>query len=151
MTLEETNNKIREELGRFTEELVQKNVDYNNSLHRPNVFGQDPMEGLKARMSDKLNRILSKGMDDKTEDSFRDLFGYYIHHCIMSEANESKNEANESKNEYVVTGNESRHGFAIGSTIVEEELEPGCFQMFSLKGSPELRAAVFPCDRKIIK
>ena len=144
MTLEETNNKIREELGRFADELVQKNVDYNNSLHRPNVFGQDPMEGLKARMSDKLNRILSKGMDDKTEDSFRDLFGYYIHHCIMSEANESKNE-------YVVSGNESRHGFEIGSTIIEEELEDGCFQMFSLKGSPELRAAVLPRDRIIIK
>jgi len=83
MTLEETNEAIKNEILLFATELVQKNKDYNNSLHRPNIFGQEPIEGLKARMSDKLNRILSKGLDDKTEDSFRDLFGYYIHYCIM--------------------------------------------------------------------
>ena len=83
-TLEKTNRLITQELTDFCDELIQKNKDYNNSLHRPNIFGQDPIEGLKARMSDKLNRILSKGLDDKTEDSFRDLFGYYIHYCIMT-------------------------------------------------------------------
>ena len=88
MKLEETNKRITEEILDFATELVQKNRDYNNSLHRPNIFGQDPIEGIKARISDKLNRILSKGLDDKTEDSFRDLFGYYIHYRIMT--NESK-------------------------------------------------------------
>tara|TARA_R110000851_G_scaffold245309_1_gene398079 strand:- start:63 stop:323 length:261 start_codon:yes stop_codon:yes gene_type:complete len=83
MTKEEVNNAIIRELCVYTEELVQKNEDYNNSLHRPNIFGQDPVEGLKARMSDKFNRIISKGFDDTTEDSMRDLFGYYIHYCIM--------------------------------------------------------------------
>jgi hypothetical protein len=83
LTIAETNDRIQEELKKFHDELIQKNIDYNNSLHRPNIFGQEPIEGLKARMSDKLNRILSKGLDDKTEDSFRDLFGYYIHYCIM--------------------------------------------------------------------
>ena len=83
LSLEETNKAIADEIIQFTKELVQKNKDYNNSLHRPNIFGQEPIEGLKARMSDKLNRILSKGLDDKTEDSMRDLFGYYIHYCIM--------------------------------------------------------------------
>lgn len=81
--MDEVNNLIKDEILQFATELVQKNLDYNNSLHKPNIFGQDPMEGLKARMSDKLNRILSKGLDDKTEDSMRDLFGYYIHYCIM--------------------------------------------------------------------
>ena len=85
MNLEETNNRIEQELTDFCKELIQKNIDYNNSLHRENIFGQEPIEGLKARMSDKLNRILSKGLDDKTEDSFRDLFGYYIHYCIMKQ------------------------------------------------------------------
>ena len=83
MTKEEVNKAIRKELGLYTGELVQKNEDYNNSLHEPNIFGQDPLEGLKARMSDKFNRIISKGFDDATEDSMRDLFGYYIHYCIM--------------------------------------------------------------------
>ena len=83
LSLEGTNELISREVFKFEKELIQKNKDYNNSLHRPNIFGQDPLEGLKARMSDKLNRILSKGLDDKTEDSMRDLFGYYIHYCIM--------------------------------------------------------------------
>lgn len=79
----EVNEAIEIELLQFTNELLQKNEDYNNSLHKPNIFGQEPIEGLKARMSDKFNRIISKGFDDKTEDSMRDLFGYYIHYCIM--------------------------------------------------------------------
>ena len=41
------------------------------------------LEGVKARISDKLNRIISKGIDDKTEDSLMDMFGYYIHRKIM--------------------------------------------------------------------
>jgi len=84
MTIEQVNKLISKELDKFKGELIQKNKDYNNSLHRPNIFGQEPIEGIKARISDKLNRILSKGLDDKTEDSFRDLFGYYIHYCIMT-------------------------------------------------------------------
>ena len=83
LTLEEVNNLIAKECDEFKAELIQKNIDYNNSLHRPNIFGQNPIEGIKARISDKLNRILSKGLDDKTEDSFKDLFGYYIHRKIM--------------------------------------------------------------------
>jgi hypothetical protein len=85
MSKDEVNRLIVDELSNFTDELLQKNDDYNNSLHKPNIFGQDPIEGLKARMSDKFNRILSKGFDDKTEDSMRDLFGYYIHYCIMTD------------------------------------------------------------------
>lgn len=81
---EQVNKFITDELEKFRDELLQKNEDYNNSLHSPNIFGQDPIEGLKARMSDKFNRIISKGFDDKTEDSMRDLFGYYIHYCIMN-------------------------------------------------------------------
>ena len=81
--MKQVNKLICDELLQFATELVQKNKDYNNSLHKPNIFGQDPVEGLKARMSDKFNRIISKGFDDLTEDSMRDLFGYYIHYCIM--------------------------------------------------------------------
>ena len=83
MTLEETNNLLREVVGEFLEELIQKNTDYNNSLHRPNIFGQDPIEGIKARISDKLNRVIAKGLDDKTEDSLKDLCGYYFNFVLM--------------------------------------------------------------------
>jgi len=84
LSKEEVNKLIVEELVNFSAELIQKNEDYNNSLHKKNIFGQDPIEGIKARMSDKLNRIISKGFDDKTEDSLKDLFGYYIHYKIMT-------------------------------------------------------------------
>ena len=84
-TKEQVNEEIENECNRFYTELLQKNEDYNNSLHKPNIFGLNPVDGIKARMSDKFNRILSKGFDDKTEDSMRDLFGYYIHYCIMSQ------------------------------------------------------------------
>lgn len=84
LSKEEVNKLIVEELVNFSAELIQKNEDYNNSLHKKNIFGQEPIEGLKARMSDKLNRIISKGFDDKTEDSMKDLFGYYIHYKIMT-------------------------------------------------------------------
>ena len=40
MDKETVNRLIRKELGLFTGELVQKNEDYNNSLHNPNIFGQ---------------------------------------------------------------------------------------------------------------
>ena len=83
LTLEKVNNLIVYELEEFKKELVQKNNDYNNSLHQENIFGQDKIEGLKARISDKFNRIKSKGLDDTTEDSLRDLLGYYIHYQIM--------------------------------------------------------------------
>jgi hypothetical protein len=75
------------ELERFKKELIQKNVDYNNSLYSANLFGYDPLIGLKARISDKLNRIISKGLDDKTEDSLGDLASYYFHYMIMKSIN----------------------------------------------------------------
>jgi len=84
LSKEEVNKLISKELDKFKNKLIQKNEDYNNSLHKKNIFGQDPLEGLKARMSDKFNRIISKGFDDKTEDSMEDLFGYYIHYKIMT-------------------------------------------------------------------
>ena len=84
----EVNELIKHELNEFTKELLKKNTDYNNSLYQDNIFGQDNIEGLKARISDKFNRIISKGFDDKTEDSMRDLFGYYIHYVIMKKLNE---------------------------------------------------------------
>jgi len=83
-TLEKVNELISEVMEELKAEFIQKNIDYNNSLHLPNLFGQDPREGLKARISDKFNRIISKGLDDKTEDSFKDLVGYYVQSCVMS-------------------------------------------------------------------
>jgi len=83
MNIEQVNKLIEIECDKIKQELIQKNIDYNNSLYRPNMFNQNPIEGIKARISDKINRIASKGIDDKTEDSVGDLIGYLIHLKIM--------------------------------------------------------------------
>ena len=45
LSKEEVNNLIIDECHAFCAELIQKNEDYNNSLHKPNIFGQDPSFG----------------------------------------------------------------------------------------------------------
>ena len=81
-SIEVVNQAISDYLDEFKKELIQKNLDYNNSLYKPNIFGQDPMEGIKARISDKINRVVSKGLDDKTEDSMQDMMGYHVHRKV---------------------------------------------------------------------
>ena len=81
-SIEVVNQAISDYLDEFKKELIQKNLDYNNSIYKPNIFGQDPMEGIKARISDKINRVISKGLDDKTEDSMEDLMGYHVHRKV---------------------------------------------------------------------
>ncbi len=83
MDIKKVNELIEFECNSIEKELIQKNIDYNNSLYLPNMFNQNPIEGIKARISDKINRIASKGIDDKTEDSVGDLIGYLIHLKIM--------------------------------------------------------------------
>lgn len=81
-SIQVVNQAISDYLDEFKKELIQKNLDYNNSLYKPNIFGQNPMEGIKARISDKINRVVSKGLDDKTEDSMQDMFGYHVHRKV---------------------------------------------------------------------
>lgn len=81
-SIEVVNQAISDYLDEFKKELIQKNLDYNNSIYKRNIFGQNPMEGIKARISDKINRVVSKGLDDKTEDSMQDLFGYHVHRKV---------------------------------------------------------------------
>lgn len=80
--------RIRSECDRIKELLVQKNTDYNNSLHTPPLlFDMDPATGIKARINDKLNRIKQVGLNDKTEDTVDDLIGYLVHLQIANKLN----------------------------------------------------------------
>lgn len=85
---EEMTLRIRSECDRIKELLVQKNTDYNNSLHSPPLlFDMDPATGIKARINDKLNRIRQVGLNDKTEDTVDDLIGYLVHLQIANKLN----------------------------------------------------------------
>ena len=81
-----TNDKIQLHTERIAKELIEKNKDYGDSLQNPlGVFQKDKMQGILGRIDDKLNRIKSVGINDKTEDSISDLIGYLIHLKIMLE------------------------------------------------------------------
>ena len=47
LTLEEVNNLIAKECDEFKNELIQKNIDYNNSLHRPIYLDKIQLKELK--------------------------------------------------------------------------------------------------------
>ena len=79
-----TNEKILLYCEKTAKELIQKNKDYGDSLQNPlGVFQKNKLDGILGRIDDKLNRIKSVGINDKTEDSISDLIGYLIHLKIM--------------------------------------------------------------------
>jgi hypothetical protein len=77
----EVNKLIEETCNELKELLIQKNIDYNNSLQNPiQVFSKSaPIDGILSRLDDKLNRIKKKGINDKTEDTIMDIMGYLVH------------------------------------------------------------------------
>lgn len=79
-----TNQKIKVYCESLIPFLTKKNDDYNDSLQNPiSVFQNDKMQGILGRIDDKLSRIKSVGITDKTEDTITDLIGYLIHLKIM--------------------------------------------------------------------
>jgi hypothetical protein len=84
-TNQEPQNEVDEAIVEACEEiqalLLQKNYQYNNSLHsEPPLFVDiDPIAGIKARINDKMNRIKQTGLTSDTEDTLDDLIGYLIH------------------------------------------------------------------------
>lgn len=76
----ETRDLILEVSEDVTNLLLEKNAAYGDSALRPaNIFAKgDAVENLSARIDDKLMRIKTRGIDDKTEDTIDDLIGYLI-------------------------------------------------------------------------
>lgn len=82
----ETNKRIKLFCDDLSDFLIQKNIDYNDSLQKPlGVFQKNKIDGVLGRIDDKLNRIKKVGINDKTEDSITDLIGYLIHLKLMLE------------------------------------------------------------------
>ena len=84
-----TNEKIEAYMNELTKFLIQKNNDYGDSLQNPiQVFQKNKIDGVLGRIDDKLNRIKTVGINDKTEDTIEDLIGYLIHLKIMLNDND---------------------------------------------------------------
>ena len=79
-----TNELIKKEFDQLRDFVIQKNIDYGDSLQNPiSVFQNNKIDGILARLDDKLNRIKTVGINDKTEDTIDDLIGYLVHLKIM--------------------------------------------------------------------
>jgi len=85
--MNETNEKIKAYMLELSQFLIQKNIDYGNSLQNPiSIFQKNKIDGILGRIDDKLNRIKTVGINDNTEDTIEDLIGYLIHLKIMIDA-----------------------------------------------------------------
>ena len=60
--------------------LLEKNKAYGDTANQPpKIFSKlSAKEGILARIDDKLSRIKTVGINDKTEDTPLDLIGYLI-------------------------------------------------------------------------
>ncbi len=75
-----TEDIIKDEARKVLMLLLEKNKAYGDTANNPpKIFSKlDAIEGLCARIDDKLSRIKMKGITDKTEDTISDLIGYLI-------------------------------------------------------------------------
>jgi len=84
MDLLETNIELASEFDKLKDFVIEKNVEYNNSLQNPiSVFQPSKMDGILGRLDDKLNRIKHAGINEHTMDTIDDLIGYLVHLKIM--------------------------------------------------------------------
>ncbi len=76
----ETSELIKDEARKIVLLLLEKNKSYGDTANNPpKIFSKlDAVEGLCARIDDKLSRIQNKGINDLTEDTISDLIGYLI-------------------------------------------------------------------------
>ena len=76
-----TTEELIKEVGRdVVMLLIEKNKAYGDTAnHPPQIFSKlSAKEGILARIDDKLSRIKMRGINDKTEDTLKDLIGYLI-------------------------------------------------------------------------
>ena len=80
MSKEKTEELIKEEARKIVMLLLEKNKAYGDTANNPpKIFSKlEAVEGLCARIDDKLSRVKMRGITDATEDSVSDLIGYLI-------------------------------------------------------------------------
>lgn len=76
----DTEKQICQKIDEIKELLISKNRAYGDTALKPiGVFSKLGREdALKARIDDKLSRIKNKGIGIDTEDTLKDLVGYFI-------------------------------------------------------------------------
>ena len=72
--------------------LLEKNKAYGDTANQPpQIFSKlSPKEGILARIDDKLSRIKTVGLNNKTEDTMLDIIGYLILYRVQLKKDELK-------------------------------------------------------------
>ena len=75
-----TKSKIKSKCKKLEALLLEKNERYGDAALEPlNIFSKcNAVASIKARIDDKLKRIMNAGPIDDTEDTLQDLAGYLI-------------------------------------------------------------------------
>ena len=70
--------------------LLEKNKAYGDTANDPPKICSklSAKEGILARIDDKLSRIKTMGLNDKTEDTMLDLIGYLILYRVQCKTEE---------------------------------------------------------------
>lgn len=78
--MKKTEDYIKEVGEEIVSLLLRKNKAYGDTANKPpQIFSKlSPKEAILARLDDKLSRIKTVGLNDKTEDTMLDLIGYLI-------------------------------------------------------------------------
>jgi len=73
--------------------LLEKNKAYGDTANKPpKIFSKlSAKEGILARIDDKLSRIKTVGLNDKTEDTLLDLIGYLILYRVQDKKEIAQN------------------------------------------------------------
>ena len=73
--------------------LLEKNKAYGDTANKPpKIFSKlSAKEGILARIDDKLSRIKTVGLNDKTEDTLIDLIGYLILYRVQDKKEIAQN------------------------------------------------------------
>jgi hypothetical protein len=77
-----TEELLAQEFDRLKAMVVQKNIEYKDSLQNPQrtfLSEGEASVGILARLDDKLNRIRMAGLNQHTVDTVDDLIGYLVH------------------------------------------------------------------------
>ena len=83
--------ELIKEVGReVVKLLIEKNKAYGDTANDPpKIFSKlSAKEGILARIDDKLSRIKTMGLNDKTEDTLLDLIGYLILYKVQCKKEE---------------------------------------------------------------
>jgi hypothetical protein len=93
MDNKDTKDYIVEVGQEITNLLLEKNKAYGDTASKPpNIFSKlSPKEGILARIDDKLSRIKTVGLNDKTEDTLLDIIGYLILYRVQIKKEDEQN------------------------------------------------------------